>query len=282
MTPGLGFALAAMLCFGLSDLLYKRGAVSGMESGRFLMGQAWVFCPSITVFAWLTGTLDPQPSSLWAGAAALCSLVAFYNFARSLSDGDISTVAPIFRLNFTITAALAIILLGESATVIKSVALLCALLAAWLLLAEPGPGPGAIKWRPVVRVLIAALAMGIANFFYKIGLMQGASPETMVAVQAWVFCSTVTLWIVMRDRGVRLEAGSWRYSMPAGLVLVTAFVLLMHGLSTGFASVLVPVAQMGFVLTALVGFFLFREPFGARKIAGLVAAVIALGLFAAS
>jgi uncharacterized membrane protein len=282
MTPGLGFAFAAMLCFGLSDLLYKRGAASGIEPGRFLMGQAWVFCPSITLFAWLTGTLHLQASSLWAGAAALCSLVAFYNFARSLADGHISTIAPIFRLNFTITAALAIILLGESATLIKSIALLSALIAVWLLLSEPRGGQRAIKWGPIVRVLIAALAMGMANFFHKIGLIQGASPETMVAVQGWVFCSTVTLWVVVRDRGVKLGANSWRYAMPAGLTLVTGFVLLLHGLSAGFASVLVPVAQMGFVFTALVGFLLFGEPFGRRKIAGLLVAVIALGLFAAS
>ncbi len=282
MTPGLGFAFAAMLCFGLSDLLYKRGAATGMEPGRFLMAQAWVFCPTITLFAWLTGTLDPQPSSLWAGAAARCSLIAFYNFARSLGDGDISTVAPIFRLNFTITAALAIILLGETATLTKTAALLCALLAVWLLLAEPRAGERAIKWGPMVRVLIAALAMGVANLFYKIGLMQGASPETMVAIQAWVFCSTVTVWIVLRDRGVKLDGNSWRYAIPTGLALVTGFLLLMHGLSAGFASVLVPVAQMGFVFTALAGFFLFGEAFNGRKIAGLAAAVIALGLFAAS
>ena len=64
--------------------------------------------------------------------------VAMYNFAASLQAGAVATNAPIFRLNFAITAALAILILGEKLTVMKAAALVCALLAVWLLLAEPG------------------------------------------------------------------------------------------------------------------------------------------------
>ena len=82
MTPGLGFALGAMLCFGAGDLIYKRAAAAGIEASQFVMLQAWVFCPGITLYAWLTGTLDPQPSALWGGLAGLCALVALYQFRR--------------------------------------------------------------------------------------------------------------------------------------------------------------------------------------------------------
>jgi transporter family protein len=62
----------------------------------------------------------------------------------------------------------------------------------------------------------------------------------------------------------------------AAVLLVAAFILLAKGLQLGEASVIVPIAQMGFVVTALLGFFLLRETFTARKGAGLVAAVAAL------
>jgi hypothetical protein len=79
MTPGLGFALGAMLCFGASDLIYKRAAVAGIKAGEFLMLQAWIFCPGMTLYAWLTGTLDLHLSALWSGLAgvvlsSLCSI----------------------------------------------------------------------------------------------------------------------------------------------------------------------------------------------------------------
>ena len=137
MTPGLGFALVAMVCFGVSDLIYKRGSAAGIEAGEFVMLQGWVFCPGVTLYAWFTGTLDLHLSALWGSLAGLFLFVAMFNFAASLQTGAVSTNAPIFRLNFTITAALAILLLGETLTWAKAAALVCALLAVWLLLADP-------------------------------------------------------------------------------------------------------------------------------------------------
>lgn len=281
MTPGLGFALGAMLCFGAGDLIYKRAAKTGIETGQFIMLQAWVFCPGVTLYAWLTGTLDPHLSALWGSLAGLFSLVAFTNFARSLQYGSVSTNAPIFRLNFTLTAALAIVLLGESLTLAKAVALLCALVAVWLLLAEPGAARGA-NMKSLSRVLVATVALAISNLFYKIGLQHGALPETMVAAQAWAFCSTATLVGWLRERRFVFTPGGWRYSTLAAITLSVAFILLMHALAVGPASVLVPVAQMSFVFTALFGALVFRETLNVRKRIGLLVAAAALALFAVS
>ncbi len=282
MTPGLGFALGAMLCFGASDLIYKRAAAAGIEASQFIMLQAWVFCPGITLYAWATGTLDVHYSALWGALAGLFSLVAFTNFARSLQGGAVSTNAPIFRLNFTLTAALAILLLGETLTVTKMAALLAALFAVWLLLAAPGAARGRPNWSALTRVLVATVALAFANLFYKIGLQQGALPETIVAAQAWAFSSTATLFVLLRDRRLRLTPSAWRYSTPAAIVLVVAFVLLIHGLAHGPASVLVPVAQMSFVFTALLGAAMFHETLDIRKRIGLAVAAGALALFAIS
>lgn len=282
MTPGIGFALAAMLCFGVGDLIYKRAATAGIEASQFVMLQAWVFCPGTTLYAWLTGTLDPHLSALWGSLAGLFALIAFTNFARSLQTGAVSTNAPIFRLNFTITAALAILLLGEMLTIPKLAALACALVAVWLLLAEPGAWRGRSNLRSLSHVLIATVAMGLANLFYKVGLQQGALPETMVAAQAWAFCSTATLFGWLRERRFRFTPGAWRYSTLAAVILAVAFVLLLHGLARGPASVLVPVAQMSFVFTALLGAAMFRETLDLRKRAGLLVAAAALALFAVS
>jgi uncharacterized membrane protein len=56
----------------------------------------------------------------------------------------------------------------------------------------------------------------------------------------------------------------------------------MQGLAVGAASILVPVAQMSFVFTALFGAVMFRERLDAKKYAGLGVAVVALALFAVS
>jgi len=282
MTPGLGFALGAMICFGLGDLIYKRAAAGGIDVGQFVMVQACVFCPVVTFYAWLTGNLDPQLSALWGGLAGLFALVAVFNFARSLQEGAVSTIAPIFRLNFTITAALAIVLLGEALTVTKLAALACTFGAVWLLLAEPGALPGLSNFKSLRSVLIATVGMGCANFFYKIGLQQGALPETIVTAQAWAFCSLATLYVWRRERGFCFTPNGWRYPALAAVALGVGFVLLLHALAGGQASVVVPVTQMGFVFTALLGAVIFQEQLDFRKRVGLVVAAAALALFAIS
>ncbi len=279
MTPGLVFALGAMICFGASDLIYKRAAAAGIQSRHFAMLQSWVFGPSVTLYAWATGTLDPHASALWGSLAGLFLLIAVTNFIESLKSGAVSTNAPIFRLNFTLTAALAIALLGEPLTPVKLAALACTLGAVWLLLAEPGAQARA-DVRSLTRVLIATVAMALANFFHKVGLTQGALPETMVSAQAWVFTSLATLMGLASDRGYRASARAWPYAGSAAVLLVTGFVLLLDGLAVGQASVVVPVAQMSFVFTALAGAMMFGEALDARKRFGLAVALAALALFA--
>ena len=269
-----------MACFGVSDIIYKRGAAAGIKAGDFLMLQAWIFCPGVTAYAWLSGNLDLHLSALWAALAGAFLFVALYNFTQSLHGGAVSTNAPIFRLNFTITAALAILILHEPLTAAKAIALACALVAVWLLLAEAGSERGQFSFASLGRVLLATAMMALTNLFYKIGLQQGAVPETMVAAQAWTFCTLATLFGFLREGRIWIPQRGWSYAAAAALGLFGAFVLLMHALALGPASVLVPVAQMSFVITALFGIAVFHERLDLRKGAGLAVAVVALVLFA--
>jgi uncharacterized membrane protein len=282
MTPGLGHALAAMLCFGLGDFFIKRSAATGNHARHYVMTQAWVFCPAMTLYAWATGNLVLGWGALWGCAAGLGSYIAFYNFGRSLQGGAVSTMAPIFRMNFTVAVVLAVLLLGETLNAAKLAALACTFGAVWLLLAEPAATRGKVGWKSLSYVLIATLGMGLANFFYKMGLLHGALPETIMTAQAWLFCPLATLMTFLTDRNLRTPASAWPYAAGTAVCLLFGFVILLHGLSEGAASVLVPVAQMGFVFTALAGALLYKETLSMRKRAGLAVAVAALALFAIS
>lgn len=271
-----------MFCFAVGDIIYKRAAASGIGASHFMMLQAWTFCPGVTLYAWLTRTLDVHLSALWGALAGFCVLVALYNFAKSLKQGAVSTNAPIFRLNFTVTAVLAILLLGESLLLSKVAALAAALLAVWLILAERSAAVVRLSAGSLTRVLIATVAMGLTNFFYKVGLQAGALPETMVSAQAWVFCSLATLFNWWPERRLHILSGAWGYPTLAAVVSIVSFLLLLHGLMLGPASVLVPVAQMGFVFTSLFGAVQFKETLTFRKWTGLLVGVAALALFAVS
>jgi drug/metabolite transporter (DMT)-like permease len=279
MTGGTGYGFAALVCYGLGDFIYKRATAAGVKPHHFLMGQAWCFCPAIFLYAWATGTLALGPSAAWGGLAGLAFFIGFYNFLRSLAVGSVSISAPIFRLNFVITSILAIVILHEPVKIGMPIALALALVAIWLLL-------GGLDRRTeidrgsLIAVLIATVALGAGNFFHTMGLRQGSSPETLLAAQAAVFIALATVFVRVVDGRIAVPAATWKHSGAAALALICALLFMLHGVALGPASVLVPIAQMGFVVTAALGVLVLREPMTVRKAAGLAAALAALAVLA--
>jgi uncharacterized membrane protein len=279
MTGGTGYAFAALVCYGLGDFIYKRATTAGVRPHHFLMGQAWCFCPVVFLYAWATGTLAVGPPAAWGGLAGLLIFVGFYNFLRSLAAGAVSINAPIFRLNFVLTAILAIAVLGEPLRPAMPVALVLALAAAWLLLGGTARS-ATIDRGSLVSVLIATVALGAANFFHTLGLRQGSSPETMLAAQAAVFVTLSTVFVRVVDGKIAPPAATWSHAAAAAVVLIFAFLFMLHAITRGPASVLVPIAQMGFVVTAALGILVLGEPITARKAGGLAAALASLAVLA--
>lgn len=284
MNIGIAFALAAMVAYGCSDFVYKRAAASGLAADQFLMGQSWCFCPALLLYAWATGTFAFAWAALWGALAGAIIVIGFYNYSRSLQYGSVSVIAPVFRLNFIVTTILAVLWLHEKLTMPKLAGCACAMAAGWLLLggARRHGIDTAARRRSLIQVLIATVATGVANFCYKLGLLGGATAETILVAQAVVFSSTVTAMSVMRHGRLLPPRGFLLHGLPAAIALLAAFLFLLHGLKYGQASVVVPIAQMGFVVAAVLGAAVFREAWTGRKLAGLGAAIVALGLLAIS
>lgn len=277
MTAGLGYALGAMFLYGLADLTYKRAAAAGICAHHFLMVQTWFFSSTVVLYGLATHSLLFNAASLWGAFAGLFAFAGFYNFARSLKTGAVSINAPIYRLSFVLTAVLAVWLLGEPLTWNKLAGLALALIAVWLLLAAPARSQeGAPDMASILRVVIATICIGIANLIYKFGLLGGATPAMVLLTQAAVAVSLATALSAGIDGGIRPSAATWRYSIPAAFALVFAFICLVEGLAVGEVTVMVPIAQLGFVVVAIVGMGLLHEPVTSRKIIGLLAAAAAL------
>jgi drug/metabolite transporter (DMT)-like permease len=283
---GVHLALGAMLCYGLVDWVYKRAAGLGVPAHQMLMAQALFFAPGMYGYALLTGTLVAGASFLWGMAAGLFIFVALYAFNRSLADGAVSVVAPVFRLSFAITAALAVWLLDEPLDAWR-IAGLGAALAAVVLLVGGGPvagsagGKGRLRGRALLQVAIATVAMGLVSFFYKLGAAAGGGGATVLCGQAAVFAPLAIGVACMRDRGFRVPRRVLPHAATTAFLLFAGVLMLIAGLARGDASVLVPIAQLSFVVTALLGLVVLREPLTPRKAAGLACAIAALVCLAA-
>jgi drug/metabolite transporter (DMT)-like permease len=283
LSDSVAYALGALLLYGVADFVYKRAAAAGARPHQFLMVQTWFFTSLALVYGLASGTLAFGAGALWGAAAGVLVVVGYYNFAWSLRHGSVSTNATIFRLSFAVTAALAVLILGEPLTAAKLAGIALALVAVWLLLAAPaarGARADADSRASLARVVIATVAVGVASFTYKLGLLAGAAPIALVVAQGGVAVTLATGFAARVDGGIRPSRAALSHAPVAAVLLVCAFVLLAKGLQGGEASVIVPIAQMGFVVTALLGFVLLREPFTLRKAAGLAAALAALASLA--
>jgi uncharacterized membrane protein len=283
MNQPIVYALVAMVCYGLSDFIYKQGAAAGIRADHFLMAQAWFFFPLVTLYALATHTLVIDPAALWGSLAGAFIFVGFYYFIRSLAAGAVSTNSSIFRMNFIITVFLVVVLLGEPMTPGKIAGLALALLATWLLVgagADADRMPSEAKRRSLVQVAIATVAFGTSNFFHTVGLRWGALPETLAVTQAALFMPLATIVVYSTDGKLRAPLVTFKYGAAAAVALFGATIFLLRGIAGGQASVLVPIAQMGFIIAALLGISILREPVTIRKVVGLVSALAALGVLA--
>ena len=279
------YAILAMVCYGVSDFIYKQAATAGIRADHFLMAQGWLFCPLVIVYALATQTLVLNPAALWGSLAGAFVFIGFYFFVRSLAAGSVSTNASIFRLNFIVTVLLVVVWLGEPLTPSKIAGLALALLATWLLLgvsASAGRAPDDARRRSLGLVALATLAFGTSNFFHTMGLRHGALPETLAVAQAALFMPLATVVVYVVDRKLRPPLVTFKYSAPAAIVLLGATISLLRSVAEGQASVLVPIAQMGFVVAALLGIFILRERVTVRKVIGLATALAALAALAGS
>ena len=285
MNQPIVYAIAAMFCYGLSDFIYKQAAAAGIRADHFLMAQGWFFCPLVILYALATHTLVPDPAALWGSLAGAFIFIGFYYFIRSLAAGSASTNASIFRLNFIVTVLLVIVLLGEPLTANKIVGLAFALLATWLLVGAGSTadrGPNDARRRSLVQVAVATVAFGTSNFFHTVGLRHGAVPETLAVAQMAMFMPLATVVVYIADRNLRPPPVTYKYGAAAAIVLLGATIFLLRSVAGGQASVLVPIAQMGFIVAALLGIFILRERVTVRKAIGLSSALAALAVLAGS
>lgn len=280
MTGGVLHALLTLFCFGLNDLLFKRAAQRGAASHQMMMVLTLTMVPFFVAYGLLTQSVALAPAALWGALGGLFAFYGFYNFSRSLSAGAVSVLAPVFRLQFVVTAVLALAFLGERLSAAKVGGLALAVASVWLLL---GGGAGArtgIPREAVARVLLATAAVGVAFFLFKLALRQGAPPASVLLCQVVALSSASTAFSLYRDRGFAASRTALRYGIPFGVSQAIGFGALIVGLAAGEASVLVPIAQLSFVLTAAVGLAFFGEAATARKLGGLAAAVGAVALLA--
>ncbi len=111
----LGYAIGAMLLFGLIGLLYKLALAAGATPGAMVFAQSLgVFIMAAPFALYRKEAFTFRGGRFWI--PVLCGIltsISYVALATAFTFGDAVVVAPIAQLSFVLTAALAILFLGE-------------------------------------------------------------------------------------------------------------------------------------------------------------------------
>lgn len=130
----------------------------------------------------------------------------------------------------------------------------------------------------IFLALISMVFMGLMDFLLKKAIAAG------VHIYAISFYAYLLMAIFFGTycllKKVRLKPGKSlvKYSIIVGLFIFIATFLALIALKAGNASVIVPIARMGFVVTAIGAFLFLKEKITLEKGLGILFAVAALVL----
>lgn len=268
-------AVFALVTWSVQRLVTKI-ALLKWSTARFYRWNAIV---SLLVYIPFAVAVPPDPSEL-AGAIVLSLLMAitFWVTTEATRRGPLGAVAPLTAVSPALTAALAVIVLGERPGVLGIVGIAAAVAAAFLLAGRPaqtGLGP----W---LGLAVASLVLqGVGAFLAKIVVTEGGAttllvPSVIVQLIVGLFIARAEpLHVAEHLRGRPLAV---TLTLAAAAVATVAYLAALH---SGPASVIVPLVATSPTLGGLLGILVLKEHTTRRRRAGIAIGLLAVVLLAA-
>ena len=276
--PEIVFALLSLGFLGVSDFLYRWGQRWELRGGPFMLLQNLAYLPTAFTLAYFRGELVWTTPLLFGLLNGLLAFMGFLFLLMAFRRGEALALAPVVRLNFAVTAALTITLLGEHVNSLKAFALLLAALAVIAVGGGVGPGRGD---RYSFWLAVGAMTMlGSIGFFYKVAINLGAAPAAMALCQSIGVFFVALPFALQQRQPLPRSGGSLWVPLVCGMLTACSYVALAVAMTHGDAVVVAPISQLSFVLTGLLAVVVLKERLTLRKALGVGFAVLSVLLFA--
>lgn len=272
----IAYALLSLLCAGMVDIVFKHFSMQIRSRGTYIagIGVVWTFLQ----FTILTDQIRMDGQTIAFGLLAGL-LVSFANLAliESLQHMDVSTASTIYRLNSVVVVVLAIVLLGEDLTIVKTTGVLLGVAGVIALykresLPDTSHKIMSIFWLVVVAGLLRA-SFGIVS---KAAVSRGIDPMMMLLVNGPVWILAGVSYAMLREMGLCVTRDVLSYSLISGTLICAIANFLLLALQSGDASIIVPIANMSFLVTLIISISLGMEKITRSKIAAIVLALASI------
>jgi drug/metabolite transporter (DMT)-like permease len=281
MSAGVGYALLSLLAAGILDVVYARYSGKRVVSGAYLFGIGGVVIAGQSAI--LAATRAPVVFDAYAAGfgvfAGAVVMLANALLIESLSRINVSLGSTIYRLNTIAVVGFAVLFLGEALTAPKLAGVVLGVAAAILLYQHGGRGGDnrllvAATWLAVVASLLRA-AFGILS---KIGVVTGTDPFLFMLYVGVGWTIAALLYGLARRQPAVPLGSVLPYALVSGTLVCLVVTFLLLGLRTGEASIVIPIANMSFVVALLTSAAFGMERLTARKVLAVATAAVAIAL----
>lgn len=267
---------------------------AGATQVRFLYGWPFAFLFLALVLA-VTGERLPamtRESLLYVGLGALAQILATMLMLRAMQEKSFSVTTAYIKTEPITTALIGFVLLGDSLTLSKGIAILIATCGVLVMSIKPGEVRTLFAWgRPMLLGIAAGLLFGLAAVAFR-GAIQGLETGSFLTrattILAWSLGAQtlmLMLYLALFDRAALVKSfGVWRHSLLAGFLGAFASQFWFIGFSLTTAANVRTLALVEVLMAQIVSRRLFSQHVSRREIIGmgLIMLGVALLLRAAS
>ncbi len=280
-------ALLCLLASGFLDLVFKLYSAQPRSRGLLVCGIGCIWAGLQGGYIGYTDavlTLDTATVSFGLIAAVFVT-VSNILLIECLGHLPISMASTIYRLNTIPLVILAFLFLGEDIGLVKGTGIVVGLITV-LLLYQPA-GNGAMLTAGSGRfylslIIVASCIRALYGIVTKAGVSNGGDPNTMMLLAAIGWCIGGLAYAHIRENKVALSRDVLGYILIGGFLVFSIVWLLTTALTLGDASVVVPLANMGFVAAFILSLAMKLEFLTPRKSLAIASAILAVALLTIS
>jgi drug/metabolite transporter (DMT)-like permease len=282
MNEGIGYALLSLLFAGASDTVFKRQATSGYCVGQYMIvvGAVWTIVFSIAAF--IQNEYMPNSTTIFYSLiTGMFSAIANYLLIYSMQKLQAGIAATIYRLNMAIAVFIAVIFINESISLPKIIGISIAIISILLFFDRSG-NKSSVLSSAVFIAIIASMLRALMGIGYKLAMAKGVQHNWFLAGNGlcWIFIGLFN--IISSDRIFKVHIENIWTGILSGLLICGIVFFFAKALACGQASVIIPIAQMSFIITTLLAWFIWKEKLSKKVLIGMVLACISIFLLSST
>ena len=204
-------------------------------------------------------------SGLSTGASWLC-------YFRALSKGDINKVVPIDKSSTVLTIILAVIFLGESVTVYKTLGVVFIAIGTLLMIEKKDTEKKSEGEGWLIYALLSAFFASLTTILGKIGI-EGVESNLGTAIRTAVVIVMSFIMVAFTGKTgeiKKIDKKELGFILLSGISTGASWLCYYKALQDGEAGIVVPIDKLSILVTIAFSYIVFKERLSKKAMLGLV------------